>query len=140
MPISTNIKIDAVNILCMVLPETVQQALDEKGGLENLISLVPDDKALMDKAEIFRALSDTIRLKILYLLSTGTLCVCVIKEALQIADSKLSYHLTILKKAELITSTQQGNWILYTLTEKGAEILEIQKNNPESMNCDCGCT
>ena len=114
----------------MVLPETVQQALDEKGGLENLISLVPDDKALMDKAEIFRALSDTIRLKILYLLSTGTLCVCVIKEALQIADSKLSYHLTILKKAELITSTQQGNWILYTLTEKGAEILEIQKNNP----------
>lgn len=124
----------------MVLPETVQQALDEKGGLENLIRIIPNDEVLNDEAGTYRALSDTIRLKILYLLSTGTLCVCVIKEALQIADSKLSYHLTILKKAGLIESSQQGNWILYTLTEKGAETLQIQKNEADNEDCYCGCT
>ena len=119
----------------MTLPENVQQAIAEKGGMENLLLCIPDEDTLSASADIYRALSDTIRLKILHLLTAGTLCVCVIKEVLQIADSKLSYHLTILKKAGLISAEQQGNWVLYTLTEKGEAVLGIQKQ--ENTCCCC---
>ncbi|MBR4987545.1 MAG: winged helix-turn-helix transcriptional regulator [Methanocorpusculum sp.] len=111
----------------MTLPENVEQAISEKGGMDKLLLCIPDSASLTESAEIYRALSDTLRLKILYLLTAGTLCVCVIKEVLQIADSKLSYHLTILKKAGLISSEQQGTWVLYTLTEKGEAVLGIRK-------------
>lgn len=53
------------------------------------------------------------------MLSFQPLCVCVIKEVLGIADSKLSYHLGVLKKAGLITGESEANWIIYSLTEAG---------------------
>jgi ArsR family transcriptional regulator len=53
------------------------------------------------------------------MLSVKPLCVCVIKEVLSIADSKLSYHLSVLKKAGLIVGEAQGNWIIYRLTTEG---------------------
>ena len=123
----------------MTLPENVEQAIAEKGGMDKLLLCIPDDACLAESAEIARAMSDTIRLKILYLLTAGTLCVCVIKEILQIADSKLSYHLTILKKAGLICSEQQGNWVLYTLTEKGAESIGVRQTNTDTV-CFCSCS
>lgn len=44
---------------------------------------------------------------------------CVIKEVLSIADSKLSYHLSVLKEAGLIVGEAQENWIIYRLTDEG---------------------
>ena len=43
----------------------------------------------------------------------------MIKEIVGIADSKLSYHLNQLKKADLIEGEQQGSWIIYHLTPLG---------------------
>jgi ArsR family transcriptional regulator len=54
----------------------------------------------------------------------SSLCVYVIKACIRIADSKLSYHLTILKKAGLIEGEPRGNWIIYRLTEKGKKFVE----------------
>jgi ArsR family transcriptional regulator len=65
------------------------------------------------------ALSDPVRMTILHLLAVQPLCVCIIKSCIGIADSKLSYHLTVMKKAGLIDGEQQGNWIIYRLTDKG---------------------
>lgn len=53
------------------------------------------------------------------MLAVQPLCVCVIKAVLGIADSKLSYHLSVLKRAELIAGEAQGNWIIYRLTAEG---------------------
>ncbi|MDD1704012.1 MAG: ArsR family transcriptional regulator [Methanoregula sp.] len=55
----------------------------------------------------------------LHSLAVQPLCVCVIKEIAGIADSKLSYHLNQLKKAELIEGEPQGSWIIYHLTWLG---------------------
>jgi len=68
---------------------------------------------------VHRALGDPLRLKILMMLSVQPLCVCIVKAVLGIADSKLSYHLGVLKKANLITGEAQGNWIIYRLTTEG---------------------
>jgi ArsR family transcriptional regulator, arsenate/arsenite/antimonite-responsive transcriptional repressor len=63
----------------------------------------------------FHALSEPLRLKILNLLRTQELCVCELGEALEIPQSKLSFHLKVLKEAELVRSRQQGRWIYYSL-------------------------
>lgn len=53
------------------------------------------------------------------MLSPQPLCVCVIKEVIGIADSKLCYHVSVLKKVGLIEGEPQGNWIIYSLTDIG---------------------
>ena len=101
------------------IPEQIQSELDRIGGIESLASRIPDNADLLAAGRAHHALSDPLRLKILYLIRDQPLCVCVIKEFFRIADSKLSYHLTILKDAGLIEGKYQGNWIIYSITEEG---------------------
>lgn len=101
------------------IPDEIQRKLDESGGFHGLIARLPSNEILNQKSTEHHALSDTLRLTVLLLLKDQPLCVCVIKSVLGISDSKLSYHLTILKKAGLIIGEQQGNWIIYRITEKG---------------------
>jgi len=103
----------------MLLPPDVEESLCRCGGIAGLAEQLPDDAALKRKSALHRALADPFRLKILAMLSVKPLCVCVIKEVLSIADSKLSYHLSVLKKAGLIVGEAQGNWIIYRLTTEG---------------------
>ncbi|HQD26849.1 MAG TPA: metalloregulator ArsR/SmtB family transcription factor [Methanoculleus thermophilus] len=101
------------------LPPDVEESLCRCGGIAGLVKQLPDDTALKRESAIYRALADPFRLKILAMLSVQPLCVCVIKAVLGIADSKLSYHLSVLKKAGLIAGEAQGNWIIYRLTPDG---------------------
>ena len=103
----------------MLLPPDVEESLCRCGGIAGLAEQLPDDAALKRESALHRALADPFRLKILAMLSVKPLCVCVIKEVLSIADSKLSYHLSVLKKAGLIVGEAQGNWIIYRLTTEG---------------------
>jgi ArsR family transcriptional regulator len=43
------------------------------------------------------------------------------------ADSKLSYHLNILKKAGIIEGKQQGQWIIYNVTDEARMFLEQER-------------
>lgn len=101
------------------IPEDVAEALDACGGVGVIEGRLPDEEQLARLCGFHRACSDPVRLKILAMLSFQPLCVCVIKEVLGIADSKLSYHLGVLKKGGLIEGEPQGNWIIYSLTDAG---------------------
>ncbi|MCK9319134.1 helix-turn-helix transcriptional regulator [Methanoculleus sp.] len=101
------------------LPEEIEGSLAACGGLEGLIANLPGDEVLSRQSTVFRTLADPLRLKILAMLAVQPLCVCVIKAVLEIADSRLSYHLSVLKKAGLIAGEAQGNWIIYRLTADG---------------------
>ncbi|MCK5642373.1 MAG: winged helix-turn-helix transcriptional regulator, partial [Gammaproteobacteria bacterium] len=50
-------------------------------------------------------------------------CACMLKEVTGLPDSRLSYHLTNLKKAGLISGDKEKNWIIYSLTDRGEQIL-----------------
>jgi ArsR family transcriptional regulator, arsenate/arsenite/antimonite-responsive transcriptional repressor len=63
----------------------------------------------------FQALSDTLRMQVLELLSSRELCVCEITEILDIPQSKLSFHLKTLREANLVNTRQQGKWTYYSL-------------------------
>jgi ArsR family transcriptional regulator, arsenate/arsenite/antimonite-responsive transcriptional repressor len=72
----------------------------------------------------FHALSEPLRIKILDLLRSQELCVCDLCEALEVTQSKLSFHLKVLKGAELVRSRQEGRWIYYSLNVPQFAILE----------------
>lgn len=65
--------------------------------------------------EIHKALSDANRVRALIALSGRELCVCQIKELLQLATSTVSKHLSILKQARLVEMRKSGRWIYYRL-------------------------
>ncbi|MGM3307534.1 ArsR/SmtB family transcription factor [Anabaena sp. WFMT] len=74
--------------------------------------------------EGFHALSDPIRISVLELLRQRELCVCDLCDALEISQSKLSFHLKNLKEAGLVNSRQEGRWIYYSLNLPQFQILE----------------
>jgi ArsR family transcriptional regulator len=106
------------------IPEEVLGELAEIGGLEGLCSRLPSRENLESVSRVHHALSDPVRLKILHLLAVQPLCVCVIKQCIRVADSKLSYHLNVLKESGLIEGRPEKNWIIYRLTGAGKLYLE----------------
>jgi ArsR family transcriptional regulator len=106
------------------LPEPIQKDLDKRGGIEGLLSRIPDSSTLHASSRLHQALADPIRLTILNALLSQPLCVCVIRRIVNIAASKLSYHLNILKEQDFIAGEQQGNWIIYSITDRGRQALK----------------
>ncbi len=72
----------------------------------------------------FHALSEPLRIRILELLRHQELCVCEIGEQLEVAQSKLSFHLKTLKEAGLVRSRHEGRWIYYSLNLAQFVVLE----------------
>jgi ArsR family transcriptional regulator, arsenate/arsenite/antimonite-responsive transcriptional repressor len=72
---------------------------------------------MQDLLNIFKALSDETRLRILKLLEYGELCVCDIVAALDMIQPKVSFHLSALKGAGLLRDRRQGRWTHYRLDD-----------------------
>ncbi len=88
-----------------------------------LLKDIPKNEELEEMSDIFKSIADPTRLKILFLLRNGELCVCEIFEALDKSQSTVSHHLHILKKENIINGRKEGKWIYYTLNNP--QILEI---------------
>ena len=84
--------------------------------LNKIMESLPDDDHYEEYSSKLKALSDPTRLKILYLLSDGELCVCEIMYALNKPQSSVSHHLNILKNLGFIKGRKDGIWIHYSLT------------------------
>jgi ArsR family transcriptional regulator len=72
----------------------------------------------------FHALSDPLRVQVLDLLRNRELCVCDLCKALDVSQSKLSFHLKTLKEAQLVQARQEGRWIYYSLNLAQFVVLE----------------
>ncbi len=76
---------------------------------------------LEDKTKIFKALSDPNRLRIIKALQTKVLCVCEIRELLQLANSTVSQHLSILKEEGFIIEEKSGKWVNYSINPRPSD-------------------
>jgi ArsR family transcriptional regulator len=77
-------------------------------------------------AEIFHALSDPTRLDIIQRLQDGERCVCELTDDIDCAQSRLSFHLRVLKDAGLVHDRREGRWIHYHLNRDAfAELAEL---------------
>jgi ArsR family transcriptional regulator len=75
---------------------------------------------------LFHALSDPIRLSIVQLLRAGERCVCDLQDDLDTAQSKLSFHLRVLKDAGLVEDRREGRWSYYTIVPEAlAEVHDL---------------
>jgi DNA-binding transcriptional ArsR family regulator len=100
--------------------------------LKELMESLPTDEDFEEYSRKLKALSDPTRLKIIYLLSDGELCVCEIISALSKPQSSISHHLNILKNLGFIKGRKEGVWIYYSLkhhkiAERIKELIELLK-------------
>lgn len=78
----------------------------------------------IEKANVFKAISDSNRLQIIDMLSKGEMCACKILEQFNITQPTLSHHMKILLDENLVIARKDGNWVHYRLNE--SEIKEIK--------------
>jgi len=81
-------------------------------------------KPLDTLADVFKALSDPTRLRILGLLLTGEVCVCDLHESLKISQPKASRHLAYLRRVGLVETRRDGLWIYYRIATFSDPVLE----------------
>jgi len=67
--------------------------------------------------ELFKALAEESRLRILSLLLQNDLCVCEIENCLKLKQSNISRHLSALKNSGLLDSYKQAQWVYYKINE-----------------------
>jgi len=72
---------------------------------------------------LFKALAETIRLRIVILLTEGELCVCDLTKLLSLPQSTVSRHMSRLKNAGLITDKRVGKWVHYNINEDTVKYL-----------------
>src|SRR5918996_1920373 len=77
-------------------------------------------------SRLFHALSDETRLAILNCLRSCERCVCELTDHLDAGQSRLSFHLRVLKEAGLVSDRREGRWMYYTLnTDVLAQVTEL---------------
>lgn len=109
------------------IPEIVERRVKELGGMEAVTSTIMNEREVSALSRLFNAMADPVRVKILLLLKASPLCVCLLKETLKLSDSKLSYHLSTLKSANLIAAQREGPFLIYNLTSLGEKTLDLMR-------------
>jgi ArsR family transcriptional regulator len=79
---------------------------------------------MSDAVQLFKALADETRLRILNLLCRQEICVCQIVEALGLGQSKVSRHLAHLRNAGLVNDRREGLWMYYSLAQPSGRLHE----------------
>lgn len=82
-----------------------------------LFQEMPDEELLFDVADLFKAFSDTTRIKILFALMGGDASVSEITAAVDCTQSAVSHQLRILKQARLVKATRDGKNVIYSLSD-----------------------
>ena len=92
-------------------------AHDHSELLKKIKKDMPEDELLQDLGDLFKVFGDTTRIKIMYALYEGEMCVCAISELLNMTQSAISHQLKTLKDAELVASRRDGKTIYYRLAD-----------------------
>ena len=77
---------------------------------------------LDESVELFKAVADPVRLRLLNLLSVGEVCVCHLYGALDLPQSTVSRHLAYLRKRGLVVGRKEGLWVHYRLAKPAGDI------------------
>lgn len=90
---------------------------------------------------LFKALADPRRLEVVLALAAGERCVCELTEQMGLAQSKLSFHLKVMREAGLLDSRVQGRWVYYRLrpeaiAQLGSWLEHLQTSElPKAQSC-----
>lgn len=92
----------------------------------DILESLPEQALIDSQSEIFRALSEPTRVKILYLLSNEEMCVHDLTTLTDSSQSSVSHHLKILKLNNLVEARRQGKAVYYSLADRHVSVLFSQ--------------
>ena len=95
-----------------------------------LPSETPADEILYKLADLYKVFGDPTRIRILYALSGGELCVCDIAELLGMTQSAISHQLRVLKQSSLVKFRRDGKTVYYSLADAHVATILIQGLDP----------
>lgn len=99
-----------------------------------------------EMSKTLKALADPKRLKIVDLLSCGSLCACDILDHFDFTQPTLSHHMKVLEKAGVVLVTKEGTWHHYQLTDRFVDqfmgsMMQLFSNEEncicDTSNCNC---
>lgn len=105
---------------CMDCPvHKIELPHDHGSRTAEFIEKKPEPVVFEQTASLFQMISDSTRLKILWLLCHSEDCVINIAAAIDMSSPAVSHHLRLLKNAGLIVSRKEGKETYYTLAQNG---------------------
>lgn len=66
---------------------------------------------------LFKALADRTRLRLLSLIGDSEVCVCYLVEIMKTSQPKISRHLAYLRRAQIVAARREGKWMHYRLID-----------------------
>jgi ArsR family transcriptional regulator, arsenate/arsenite/antimonite-responsive transcriptional repressor len=88
-------------------------------------------------AQVFRALGDPVRLRLLSLIAShpgGEACVCELVGAFDLTQPAISHHLKVLREVGLVTSERRGTWVYYSVQQAWIEALGAFLDHPATSS------
>ena len=87
--------------------------------------------------QLFRALADPTRLRLISLMSEQEICVCYFIEVIGAPQPKISRHLAYLRRAGIVAARREGKWMHYRLTvPENPHAASILKTTLEALKKD----
>jgi ArsR family transcriptional regulator len=93
------------------------------------------ESAAADLAQVFKALADPVRLRLVSLIGAhqgGEVCVCELTTAFDLTQPTISHHLKVLREAGIIGSERRGTWVYYRLVPAALERMAALLSAPAS--------
>lgn len=116
----------------MFIKEGEAMSDTHKDNFQKVRSELPEDEVLYDLAELYRIFGDSTRIKLLYILFEGEMCVQHMAELLCVSQSAVSHQLRILKGARLVKHRRDGKTVYYSLADD--HVREIIECGMEHIN------
>jgi len=86
-------------------------------NVEELQKIIPDEDFSIEAANIYSLLSDSTRLRILYLIKDRELCVLNISKVIKMSSPAISHHLKTLKQMRVLKSRRIGQRVHYSIAD-----------------------
>lgn len=98
-------------------------------AIADVQEVMPEGGVFLHVAEIFKALGDPTRAKILFSLSVQELCVCDLAALVCMSSSAVSHQLRLLRAGRLVTFRKEGKIVYYSLADEHVRDLLKQAMN-----------
>lgn len=84
---------------------------------------LPRQPAIAGMSDLFSAMADPTRLRIIAALSSQELCVCDLAATVGLSESAVSHQLRLLRRLELVRSRREGRLVYYLLDDDHVSVL-----------------
>ena len=94
-----------------------------------------NEEAAAGLAQVFKALGDPVRLRLVSLIGAhqgGQVCVCELNTAFSLTQPTISHHLRVLREAGIIDCERRGTWVYYWLVPAALERMSALLSPPAS--------